>query len=119
MNYTVHPDPECQREQAKFLAECPVEDRRFHELLFKRGNITYHYHLLARTFQPTEQDFQEWLEGLAEPMKGQAAREGFEKAKRVLAFTRYVNEKNDVGLEAFIAEHLDPADLADSHRLLG
>jgi hypothetical protein len=38
---------------------------------------------------------------------------GFEACKGILSFTRYVNEKNDVGLEEYIRQRMDPEDYAE------
>lgn len=47
-------------------------------------------------------------------MKG----EGFEKAKTVLSFTRYVLEKNDVGLDEYLKANIDP-DVLNEYYSLG
>jgi hypothetical protein len=40
------------------------------------------------------------------------------KVEGVLSFTRYVNEKNDVGLDEYIKLHMDPADYAEYRQLV-
>ena len=35
---------------------------------------------------------------------------GFELSKGVLSFIRYVNEKNDIGMDTWMKEHLTPED---------
>lgn len=104
-----HPDDKCNESQAEFLAKCTSAERRYHELIFIIGNATVHYHRKANEYEPTESDWKEWINGLptsiAEHMKG----EGFEKAKTVLSFTRYVLEKNDVGLDEFLKANVGPA----------
>lgn len=110
MNLSIHPDADCRKKQSEFLSACPSEHRRFHELLFIYGNITYHYHKQAREFNPTQLDWQEWIEGLEDPMKTKFRKDGFEKCKGVLSFTRYVNEKNDIGLDEFVRQHMDSSD---------
>lgn len=105
-----HPDPSCNESQAKFLAECPPRGRRYHELMFIVGNATYRYHQRSKEFKPTEEDWEEWLEGLPKSMAVHMRKEGFEKGKLALPFTRYIMEKNDIGLEEYIKENLDPQD---------
>lgn len=112
-----HPDPKCNESQAKFLSECPAEHRRFHELLFIVGNATYRYHKEARNFNPTIEDYEEWIEGLPENIGSAMRKEGFEKAKSVLSFTRYVLEKNDIGLEEYLERHIEPQDY-EEYKLL-
>ena len=53
MIHVKHPAEECNRNQEAFLASCPPEQRRQHELMFSYGNATYRYHNEARKFEPT------------------------------------------------------------------
>jgi len=48
-----HPLEHCNISQEEFLKKCPEKDRRFHELLFTYGNVTYRYHSEAKEFNPT------------------------------------------------------------------
>ncbi len=113
-----HPDEKCNIQQEEYLANCPENQRRFHELLFTNGNITYRYHIQAKDFAPTEQDFQEWLQGLPENIRKDMQQKGFEACKGILSFTRYVNEKNDIGMDEYIRQHMDPDDLAEYQSFL-
>ncbi|MCC9167878.1 hypothetical protein [Pontibacter harenae] len=102
-----------QREdQQAFLDACPPEDRRFHELMFTYGNIVYRYHQQSQEFEPSEEDYLEWLEGLPENVQRHMRQLGFEKCRSVLSFTRYVLEKNDVGQEEYVRQHMDSEDYA-------
>lgn len=109
----LHPDSDCNSKQAKFLSECPADQRRFHELLFSYGNSAYIYHQHAKNFEPGLNDYEEWLEGLPEIVRKDMQKMGFEACKNVLSFTRYTTEKNDVGLEAFIKEKMGAEEFAD------
>lgn len=113
-----HPDEDCNQMQEAFLIKCPADERRLHELLFTHGNITYRYHQEARDFKPTEKDFAEWLEGLPENIRRDMQQKGFEACKGVLSFTRYVNEKNDVGLDEYVRQRMDPADWTEYQSFL-
>ena len=112
-----HPDPERNKAQAEFLAHCAPEDRRFHELMFMVGNATYRYHLAAKDLDPSEADWKEWIDGLNEPFKSGMIKEGFEKGKGILAFTRYVMEKHDFGLSDYLKENIDAKDLEEFNQL--
>lgn len=101
-----HPIEKCNIEQEVFLASCPESERRFHQLFFMVGNATYIYHQRAKDFNPTISDWNEWLESLDEPIRSAMKREGFEKCRSVLNFTRFVMERNDVGLDEFLIEKL-------------
>lgn len=101
-----HPLPECNDAQRAYLARCKAEDRRSHELMFMVGNATYVYHQKARQYEPTVKDWEEWLSGLDEPIKRGMKEKGFESCGSVLSFNRYVNEKNDLGLEAFVKDKI-------------
>lgn len=113
-----HPDPECNRYQAEFLENCSPEKRVIHELIFKIGNATFRYHQQAKRFEPGEADWNEWIEGLEEPVKSAMLEKGFEGCKNILAFTRFVNEKNDVGLDAYLKENLSEEDLSAYNKIL-
>lgn len=113
-----HPDESCNAMQAAFLEQCPADQRRFHELFYTYANIVYRYHSGAREFAPTLQEYQEWLEGLPENIRKDMQEKGVDDCKGVLSFTRYVNEKNDVGLEEYIKQHMDPADYAEYRQLV-
>ncbi|MET3114856.1 hypothetical protein AAKU52_002596 [Pedobacter sp. CG_S7] len=97
-----HPDDKCNQSQAEFLDNCPKEQRRYHELIFCCGNASYRYHQKAENFNPVEQDYKEWLEGLPPNIQKDMIERGFEQCKSILSFSRYVNEKNDVGMEEYI-----------------
>lgn len=105
-----HPVEECNISQEEFLATCPIEKRRFHELMFTVGNISYRYHHEAKDYSPNMIDYQEWLEGLHDKVRKGTEVQGFEKCKSILSFTRYVMEKNDVGMDEYIRLHMDPQD---------
>lgn len=97
-----HPLEKCNLQQKTFIAACNEKDRRYHELIFAHGNASYRYHERASDYSPTMEDFQEWLEGLPENISKDMKQKGFEYCKRVLSFTRYVNEKNDMGMDEFV-----------------
>lgn len=112
-----HPDEERNQAQAEFLERCAPEDRRFHELMFMVGNATYRYHQSAQDLDPSEADWKEWIDGLNEPFKSGMIKEGFTKGKGILAFTRYVMEKHDVGLDEYLREHINSKDLDEFNQL--
>ncbi|WP_207536301.1 hypothetical protein [Desertivirga arenae] len=97
-----HPLEECNRQQEEFLSKVSQEERRFHELFFAVGNASYLYYQRATDFDPSFTDFEEWLEGLSENVRLDMSKKGFEECKTVLSFRRYVNEKNDIGMEEYI-----------------
>ena len=108
-----HPEEKYNKEQAKLLEEATPEKRREMELLFKVGNASIWYHRKAREFKPTIKDWEEWVDGLPDPARTGFRKMGFEKCKTALPFTRYVNEKNDIGFEAFLKENLSEQDFKD------
>ena|SRR5690554_3805872 len=104
-----HPLKEKNRNQEEFIKNLKDEpDKEFHSLLFSYGNATYLYHNLP--YEATEQDYNEWLEGLNEPIKSDMKDKGFEACKSILSFTRYVREKNDIGLEEFVKKQMGEND---------
>jgi hypothetical protein len=108
-----HPDPKCQEAQDEFLRSCPPEDREFHARVFRYGNAACWYHQLANT--PRNEDslklyFEEWLEGLPANIAADMKERGLEYCKSVISFTRYVNERTDIGLEEWMQTHLSEED---------
>jgi len=97
-----HPLEKCNRTQESRIAECPEQDRRFQELMYSYGNAAYRYHERASDNNPTLTDYQEWLEGLPENIRRDMGQKGFEYCKTAFPFTRYVNEKNDLGMDEFV-----------------
>lgn len=113
-----HPHEKVNRSQEEFIASCPPGQRRFHELMFTHGNIVYRYHNDAKRLDPTLEDYHEWLEGLPQNVRDGMSKLGFEGCKTVLPFTRYVMEKNDIGLEEYIKLHMEPKDYIEYKQLI-
>jgi hypothetical protein len=113
-----HPEEKCNISQAEFLANCPADQRRFHELLFSYGNSAYIYHQQGKDFEPSKHDFEEWLEGLPENVRKEMQNKGFESCKNMLSFTRYIMEKNDVGMAEFIKQKMGSEDYAEYQSLI-
>ena len=97
-----HPLDTCNQAQENLIATCQEKDRRFHELMFTYGNATYRYHERVNEHPPTMEDFKEWLEGLPDNIRKDMNKKGFEYCKTSFPFTRYVNEKNDLGMDEFV-----------------
>lgn len=105
-----HPNKEQREAQAKFLAQLPSEQREQHARLFRFGNASYIYHKESVILQPTEADFEEWLIALPEDVRFYMKSRGFELCKGILSFTRYVMEKNDIGMDEWMKKHLSEDD---------
>jgi len=105
-----HPEEKYNKNQAKYLEKCSPEQREFHAQLFRIGNATYRYHQLATESEPTEEYYFEWLQGLPENIRKDMKERGFEGCKNILSFTRYVNERNDIGMDEYLKENLSPED---------
>jgi hypothetical protein len=107
-----HPNPDIQSNQEEFLKNCPDEQKAFHERLFRIGNAAIHYHQLTDDIseQDLETYFYEWLAGLPVNIRADMERKGLEQCRYILPFTRYVNERQDIGLEEWMKEHLSEED---------
>lgn len=116
-----HPIEKINQQQAKMLEELPPEKRSWHERFFRIGNATYYYHQKATansdgsatesmTISPTEDDFNDWLQGLPENIRKEMKAKGFEACKTALPFTRHVLEMHDIGMEEWMREHLSEDD---------
>ena len=111
-----HPDPKIQINQDNFIKQCSDETKEYHERLFRMGNAAYIYHQQARlTNKFSEEYFHEWLEGLPNNIKNEMQKKGFEACKTMLPFTRYVNERCDIGMDEWMKKHLSNEDFKAWH----
>lgn len=97
-----HPLERCNRTQEESIMKLPKDQWRFHELMFSYGNAVYRYHQEAAEHEPSHQEYEEWLEGLPRNIARDMAAKGFKWCRTLLSFTRYVQEKNDVGQEEYV-----------------
>ena len=109
---TNHPLPRIQKNQDDFLNKCPDSEKDFHARLFRIGNVAYRYHRRANLTneEALKIYFNEWLEGLPESIREAAKSKGFELCKTMLPFTRYVNERADLGMDEWMKQHLPEND---------
>jgi len=109
---TSHPNPQIQKKQDEFFKKCPDSEKDFHARLFRIGNVSYRYHQRATSNNEEVQRiyYEEWLEGLPEPIKENAKSKGFDNCKTMLPFTRYVNERTDLGMDEWMKQHLPEDD---------
>ncbi len=105
-----HPNKEQRENQAKLLEQLPEEQREEHERLLRFGNAAYIYHQEAQELEPTEMDFIEWIEGLPKNIGVDMEKKDFEECKGILSFTRYVMEKNDIGMGEWMKRNLSKED---------
>ena len=57
-------------------------------------------------FNPSHEDFNNWISSLKEPMKSHFIKDGFKKSKGVLNFRRYYLESKDYGMKEFMKNNL-------------
>ncbi|MEI6949790.1 hypothetical protein V9K67_21565 [Paraflavisolibacter sp. H34] len=111
----LHPLEKYRAIQAEQLAALPEHQRRQMELAYSFGNAAYIYHSQAQDYEPSEVDFEEWLEGLSETMRASMKKKGFQACKTHIPFTRYVLEKNDIGMDLFVKNLMGAKDYAEFH----
>jgi len=107
-----HPDEETRKKQIEYLNNCKPEERSYHEQMLRIGNAAYVYHSKANETDNVKLEiyYNDWLEELPPPIKEDMKELGFEGCKNVLPFTRYVNERNDEGLDEWMRENLSEED---------
>lgn len=113
-----HPNKKQREHQAKILAELPKEEREERARLFRFVNASFIYHTKAEALKPTETDFKEWLTGLPEDTKINMETIGFALGKDNIFFHRYVLEKNDIGMEEWMQNHLSGDDYNEYRKLI-
>lgn len=102
-------DPELRRRQKAYLEKQEEKYRRADELIFSYGNASVLYYKEAK-MAISEESFKDYLSALREYGDNKIAdhfeAQGFEKSKGAIPYIRYVNEKQDIGMEEFIKEKL-------------
>lgn len=101
-----HPDPKIQETQETFLNQCLDNEKAYYARHFRIGNAAYLYYQHAnRHLNSLREDdimklyYQEWLHGLPAQISSNMKARGFEGCKSTLSFRRYVNERDDVGMD--------------------
>jgi len=107
-----HPNQQIQKNQEEFLKQCPENERDFHASLFRIGNasIIYHQRANEQNLPKLEIYYLEWLQGLPSNIRASMENKGFEECKTMLPFTRYVNERDDIGMDEWMRNHLSEED---------
>ena len=107
-----HPNSKCRIAQAEYLSRLPEEERENKARDIRIGNASYIYHQQAVPIQENRliMYYKEWLEGLPPNISRHMRMLGFEACKTMIPFTRYVNERNDIGMRDWMQEHLSPSD---------
>lgn len=106
---TVHPNPECQRNQQELLDLLDGELLEMMAYTNRVGNVTFHYYS-QREADPTEEDYKDWLLGLQKEIAQIHSRRGYEASRGVLGLRRHAAERNDMGLDAYMRESVSEAD---------
>jgi hypothetical protein len=104
-----HPSKEINVIQEELISSFEVEKRPFQELQLSFGNAAFRYHQKG-TALATSLDFDDWIQGLDDPMKKHMIQKGFEQCKNALPFTRHVQERNDLGFDSFVKELMGEED---------
>ena len=107
-----HPDPEIQKNQDNILSQFPESEREYHASFFRICNAACIYHQLPNrhTNQTLKSYYYEWLDGLPATLMQKMKSQGFHGCKDMLPFLRYVNERNDIGMDEFMKAHLSEED---------
>ncbi len=84
--YVSHPKERIRAKQRARLENCPADEVEFNRLFFTYGNAAYRYSDLASR-SVTQEDYEDWLEGLPKKIAADFRRKGFESSKNALPFT--------------------------------
>nr|WP_315419666.1 hypothetical protein [uncultured Pedobacter sp.] len=113
-----HPLQHCNIMQQEMIAKMPPGERIATEIMFSYGNAAYRYHLVAAEFKPAIEDYRDWVSGLAPALRKPMEELGFEGCLGILSFTRYVNEKNDYGMDEYVKELMGDEDFSTYKKIL-
>ena len=106
---TLHWDAELRQNQQELLESLDPQRREWVAYMLRTGNASMYYYKEQQA-EPTEEDFQEWLEGLPENIASDFRESGYESSRGALPLRRYAAEKNDLGLDAYMKQALLPKD---------
>ena len=99
--------------QLKYLSQFEGETRIEMGLTLRIGIVASQYHKGdGIKFEPTIQDWEDWLGGLPERAATIFRKDGFEKGILSFPFRRFYMELNDIGFEEYMARHLSIEELA-------
>jgi hypothetical protein len=104
--YIKHPLQSCNESQEKTLATCDESEQLYHALMFNYGNAAYRYHQV----EPTQEEYEQWLEGLSEIERNTFEERGFEENKLSFPLKRFANEMRDNGMDKYMKNLLKPED---------
>lgn len=110
--YIKHPSKEIQENQERLLAVLDEKGKIEQALFFNFGNACYRYH----SIEPTQEEYEQWLEGLPENIKSHFIEIGFEGSKNSLPLRRFANEIRDNGMEEYIKNLLKPEDYEEWYK---
>lgn len=107
-----YPNSKCRIAQTEYLSRLPEEERENKAREIRIGNASYIYHQQAIPIQENRliMYYKEWLKGLHPNIARHMKILGFEACRTMLPFTRYVNERNDIGMRDWMKEHLSSSD---------
>ena len=83
----------------------PLEER-----LLRIGEAISGYYMQLDAKALTEEDFNQGIESLQEPMNGAFRNMGLEDCRGVLNFQRFILELSDMGLDKYLERELSPED---------
>lgn len=106
---TDHPDPVLQLRQQEALDSMPEDGRDLLARMFRFGNLSVRYYQRPEA-EPTEEDFEEWLQGLPANIAAAERKRGFAECRKTFSLRRYTLEKSDVGMDEFMRQHLTEED---------
>ena len=106
---TKHWDPLFQKNQKDLLDSLPEDKRDFMAYTMRTTNASLHYYRELEA-DPTEEDFEEWLNILPDNLSQAFRKDGYEKCKGVLALRRHTAERNDVGMSEYMRQALSIED---------
>lgn len=108
-----------QREAiARITADLPEDQREERARLIRLALVSFMYHKETEIIEPTQTDFEEWLIALPENERNNMRNLGFELCKDIISFNRYVLEKNDIGMDEWMKEHLSEDDYIEYCKLM-
>jgi len=99
--------------QLEYLSQFEGETLIEVERMLRIGMVATKYHNGdGIKFEPSQQDWEDWLGGLPERAAVIFRKDGFEKGILALPFRRFYMELNDIGFEEYMKKHLSVEEFA-------
>jgi len=114
--YIRHSFDEQHNNQIEALKNFPDHMKEPMAQTFRFGNASYRYYQ-EPDFDPTKEDYEEWLTGLPENIRISEMQRGYQACRGSLPLRRYSLERRDIGMSEYLKKVLNEKDWEDHQKI--